>query len=152
VACNRSFRRQPWYDRYKTNRLRGKTYESERDFALRVPRCSRVKKHEYLKPHCANCDQNKESLKNELSRCDDVQFVFCGFETTQDTKFSDKATEHLPILVYLQQFCTACETQDDMHMDCARCGRRLHSFFEDPVGDLLSYCANPDPGVKTSWR
>jgi hypothetical protein len=71
--------------------------------------------------------------------------VFYDFETTQDTKFSDKATAHIPMLVCLQQFCTACKMQDDIDMDCAHCSRRLHSFFEDTVGDLLSYLCEPRP-------
>jgi len=104
-----------------------------------------------FKPYCANCRQNKETghfcylqpLKNELPR-GDVLFVFYDFVTTQDTKFSDKATVHIPMLVCLQQFCTDCEMQDDIDMDCARC-RRRHSFFEDPVGDLLSYLCEPRP-------
>jgi len=84
-----------------------------------------------------------QPLKNELPRSDDVLFVFYDFETTQDTKFSDNATVHIPILVSLQQFCTACGLQADIDMDCVRCGRRRHSFFEDPVGDLLSYLCEP---------
>jgi len=86
-------------------------------------------------------------LKNKLPRRDDVLFVFYDFETTQDTKFSDKANVHIPMLVCLQQFCTACEMQDDIDVDCELCGRRRHSFFEDPVGDLLSYLCEPRP-----WR
>jgi len=74
-------------------------------------------KHEFFKPYCKNCDQNKEvghfcyikPLKMELPRSDEVLFVFYDFETTQDTKFSDKANVHIPMLVYLQQFFTACE-------------------------------------------
>jgi hypothetical protein len=71
--------------------------------------------------------------------------VFYDFETTQDTKFSDNATEHVPILVCLQQFCTACEMQNDIDKDCERCGTRRHSFYEDPVGDLLSYLCESRP-------
>ena len=33
--------------------------------------------------------------------------------------------------------------QDDYEQDCARCGKRQHSFFEDPVGDLLPYLCEP---------
>ena len=69
------------------------------------------KKHECFKPYCKNCDQNKvghfcymKPLKNELPRCEGVLFVFYDFETTQDTKFSDKANVHIPMLVCLQQF------------------------------------------------
>jgi len=77
-------------------------------------------------------------LKNELPRSDDVLFVFYDFETSKDTKFSENDTEHISILVCAQQFFTACGMQDDTEMDCDRCGRRLHSFYDDPVGDLLS--------------
>ena len=70
------------------------------------------KKHERFKPYCKNCDQNEvghfcymKPLKNELPRSD-VLFVSYDFKTTQDTKFSDKANAHIPMLVCLQQFCT----------------------------------------------
>ena len=65
------------------------------------------------------------------------------FETTQDTKFSDSATEHIPNLVCLQQFCARCEMQPDISVDCERCGKRRHSFYDEHVGDLLSYLCAP---------
>jgi hypothetical protein len=77
-------------------------------------------------------------LKNELPSSDDVLFVFYEFESTQDSKISDSATVHIPNLVCLQQFCTLCEMQSDIDIDCERCRKRKHSFFDDPVGDLLS--------------
>jgi len=47
-----------------------------------------------------------QPLKNELPRSDDVLFVLYDFETKQDTKFSENAAEHIPILVCAQQFCS----------------------------------------------
>ena len=66
-----------------------------------------LKKHECFKPFCANCNPNKEvghmcymrPLKNELPRDDDVLFVFYDFETTQEERYSDVATKHVPNLV-----------------------------------------------------
>ena len=118
------------------------------------------KKYERFKPRCKNCDQNKEvghfcymkPLKNELPRSDDVLFVFYDFETTQNKKFSFKANVHIPMFVCLQQFCTACEMQDDIEVEFERCGRRRHSFFEDLVGTWYLISANLDLGVKRSWR
>jgi len=89
-----------------------------------------------------------QALKNELPSTDNVLFVFYDFETTQDTKISDTAKLHVPILVCFKQFCTACEMQDDYEQDFERCGKRQHSFFEDPVGDLLSYLCEPRPWCK----
>jgi hypothetical protein len=86
-----------------------------------------------------------QQLKNELPRSDNVFFVFYDFETTQHTKFSENATDHIPNLVCVQQFCSVCEIQDDIDIDCERCGKRRHSFFDDPVGDLLSYLCEPRP-------
>ena len=74
---------------------------------------------------------------------DVVLYVFYDFGTTQDAKINESARLHVPILVCLQQFCTACEMQDDDKQDCSRCGKRRHSFFEDPVDDLLSYLCEP---------
>jgi hypothetical protein len=82
-------------------------------------------------------------LKNVVPRSDDVFFVVYDFETTQDTKFVSVATLHAPNLVCLQQFCTQCEQQPDIDVDCLRCGKRRHSFFEYPVGDLLTYLCKP---------
>jgi len=84
-------------------------------------------------------------LKKELPHSDDVLFVFYDFQTTQDTKFSENATQHIPILVRVQQFCKSFETLDDLETDCDRCGRKRHSFSDDPVGDLLSYLCEPPP-------
>jgi len=76
-------------------------------------------------------------LSNELPRSDDVLFVVYDFETTQDTKISDSATVHIPNLVCLQKFCSLCEMQPDIDVDCEHYGKRKHSFFDDPIGDLL---------------
>ena len=89
-----------------------------------------------------------QPLKNEVPSAEDVLFVFYDFETSQDTKISETEKLHESILVCLQQFCTACDMQDDYQQDCVRCGKRQHSFFEDPVGDLLSYLCEPRPWCK----
>jgi len=82
-------------------------------------------------------------LSNELPSGDNVLFVFYDFETTQDTRISDSATVHVSNFVCLQQFRSLCEMQPNIDVDCGRCGMRNHSFFDDPVGDLLSYLCEP---------
>jgi hypothetical protein len=108
-SCNRTFRSQTCFDRHKTNNLRGKkktVCERKRN----CPECGLFlsrKQHECFKTYCKNCNANKEvghlccmkPLQNELPRSDDVLFVFYDFETTQDTKFVDMATLHVPNLV-----------------------------------------------------
>jgi len=64
-----------------------------------------------------------------------VLFVFYDFETTQDTKYSDSATVHVQNLVCLQQFCSKFEIIQDINIECERCGRRKHTFWDNPVGD-----------------
>ena len=108
-------------------------------------------KHECFKPFCNQCQQNREighlcymkPLVNVLPKSDNVLFVYYDFQTTQDTKFSHSATEQIPNLVCLQQFCARCEIQPDISGDCERCGKRRHSFYDEPVGDLLSYLCAP---------
>jgi hypothetical protein len=58
-----------------------------------------------------------QPLKNDLPRSDNVLFVFYDFETTQDTKFSENATEYIPNLVCVQQFCSVCQMKDDIDID-----------------------------------
>ena len=85
------------------------------------------------------------TLKNELPRSDNVLFVFYDFETTQDTKVTESATLHVPKLVCLQEYCSRCEMLPELDEDCERCGRRQHTFWDYPIGDLLSYLCEPRP-------
>ena len=68
---------------------------------------------------------------------DKVLYVFYDFETTQNTEYTAEAKLHVPNLVCVQQFYSRCEDAGDG--DCVQCGTRKHSFWQDPVGDLLSY-------------
>ena len=84
-------------------------------------------------------------LKKVLpSAGDKVLYVFYDFETTQNKWYSDKTTLHVPDLVCLQQFCSRCEYAEDAG-DCVTCGKREHSFWADPVGDMLAYRCKPRP-------
>jgi hypothetical protein len=109
------------------------------------------KNHECNRHYCRTCGQNREVghlcymmlLKNKLLPGDKVLFIFYDFEATQNTRYSEKAIVHEPNLVCLQQFCSECESMEDIQQDCLRCGKRKHSFWNDPVGDLLSYMCKP---------
>jgi hypothetical protein len=56
------------------------------------------------------------------------------------SRFSEKATLHVPNLVCVKQFCSRCENIADVEEDCELCDRRQHSFWEHPVGDLAYLC------------
>jgi len=143
--CNRTFRSQACFDKHKTNKLKkDKTVcEQNRNCAKCNGLLDPTRKHECFKSFCDNCQKNREyghlCYSEQLPKSDDVLFVFYDFETTQDTRISDSATLNVPNLVCLQQFCSQCEMQADIDTDCEGCGRRRHSFWEDPVGDLLSH-------------
>jgi hypothetical protein len=104
TECNRQFRSRACFDKHKTNMLKGKPVCERKRNCTACNKFITDKKHECFKVYCRNCNQNKEvnhfcyiqPLKNELPRSDDVLFVFYDFETSQDTKFSDNATEHVP--------------------------------------------------------
>ena len=88
-------------------------------------------------------------LKDDLpDACDKVLYVFYDFETTQNTSYSDKATIHIPNLVFVQQFCSCCKGAESCG-DCLRCGKRKHSFWDDTLGELLLYLREPRPWVNT---
>jgi hypothetical protein len=84
-------------------------------------------------------------LKNELPPDHKDLFVFYDFETTKDSVYSETAKEHVPNLVCLQQFCSSCENIVDIEIYCLQCKQRKHAFWEDPVGDLLTYICKPRP-------
>jgi hypothetical protein len=48
----------------------------------------------------------------------------------------------------VKQFCAKCEEIEDGSIDCDRCGRRRHSFWNDPVEDLLNYLCEPRPWAR----
>jgi desulfoferrodoxin (superoxide reductase-like protein) len=92
-----------------------------------------------------------QPLKNELPRSDDVLFVFYDFETTQDTKFSENATQHIPILVCIQQFCSICEMQEDKETDLnVVVGDAIHSMTTRSAIYYIIF-ANLDLGAIESW-
>ena len=68
-----------------------------------------------------------------------VLYVFYDFQPTKDTKRSDTSNEHVPNLVNLQKFYFQCENLWDIEQDFIQCDKRMHSFWDDPVGDMLSY-------------
>ena len=77
-----------------------------------------------------------QPLKNVLPPSDGVLYLFYDFETPQITRYSDTAKVHVPNLVCIQQFCSCYEIIDDVEQDCEQCGRRKHSFWDEPVGDI----------------
>jgi hypothetical protein len=92
-----------------------------------------------------------QPLKNELLRSDDVLFVFYEFETTQVTKFSETVNEHIPILVCVQHFCSACEMQDDIELIASVVvGNAVHfTTIQSAIYYLIF--ANLDLGAIKSW-
>jgi len=75
---------------------------------------------------------------------DKVLYLFYDFETTQNTKYSDKSTSPVPDLVCVQQDCSHWEDAEGCG-DCIRCGQRQHSFWDDPVVDMLTSLCKPRP-------
>ena len=54
-----------------------------------------------------------QPMKNVLQLSDGVLYVFYDFNTTQNTRYSETAKEHVPYLVCIQQFCSLCEGIND---------------------------------------
>jgi len=109
--------------------------------------------HECNERFCANTKENKDvghlcfmrPLKDVLpSAGDKVLYVFYDFKTTQNKRYTDKATLHVPDLVCVQQFSSQCEDVED-YGDCVWCGNTMHSFWDDPVRDLHIYLCEPRP-------
>jgi hypothetical protein len=86
-----------------------------------------------------------QPLKNMLPSGDRILYVFYDFNTTQNTRYSNTARLHVLNLVCIQQFCSLCESSDDINQDCKQCGKRRHAFWEDPVGDMINYLRESRP-------
>ena len=86
-----------------------------------------------------------QPLKNVLLSSDGVLY---DFETTQNTRYSETAKEHVCNVVCVRQFCWRCEGIDDCDCDCERFGVRKHAFWKNPVGDLHTYLCEPRTWVR----
>jgi hypothetical protein len=66
-------------------------------------------------------------------------YIFFDMECTQDPEKFDASFENVPNLVCVQQMCSKCEAVDDVNVDCEQCGKRVHTFWHDPVGKFIDY-------------
>ena len=105
--CNRNFRSRSCFANHKKH---GKKCFCDRKRCWKT--CGGLitrRQHECKKTNCQNCNENKEiwqqffmkPLQNLLPVSKRVLFVFYDSETTQNTKYSDSATVHVPNLVCL---------------------------------------------------
>jgi hypothetical protein len=76
-----------------------------------------------------------------------VLYVFYDFETTQNTACSETSFLNVPSIVCVQQLCAVSENETDIDMRCVRCGLRGHSFWTDPVGELITYLRETRPSA-----
>lgn len=74
-----------------------------------------------------------QSMKNVLPSNEGVLYEFYDF---RPHRIHEYPKEHVPDLVFIQQFCTRCEGFEDCKPDCERCGTRKHAFWDDHVGDI----------------
>jgi len=72
-------------------------------------------------------------------------YVFFDTEVTQDLEKRDGSFEHIPNLIYAQQMCSKCEAVDDISVDYKQCGKRIHVFWQDPVGKFIDYLRQSRP-------
>jgi hypothetical protein len=150
-ACNRHFRSASCFENHK-KRMMG-WHRNKKTVCKLKRNCSVCnypiiprEKHECYKRYCKNCNQNMPAghlcymvpLSDAIAPCNRVLYILYDFEATQDTRYNEKATEHVPNLVSVQQFCSQCEDVADIDQDCPQCGKCKHSFWEDQVGDLLT--------------
>ena len=110
--------------------------------------------HEGNTRFCGNCKEKKEighlcyirPLRNALPPANGkVLYVFYDFETIQNTEYTDFDMLHVLNIVCVQYFSSRYEEGEDLEGDCVRRGKKKHSFWQDYVGDLLTYLTEPRP-------
>ena len=124
--CNRHFMSQICYDNHK-KKTQGKLQKKNSTCQLRkcCGTCGALIAHTKHKWFCATCYENKEvghlcfmrPLENMSTSSEHLLYLFFDFETTRDTKRSDKSNEHVRNLVCLQQFFSKCDNVSDNEQD-----------------------------------
>jgi hypothetical protein len=126
--CNRHFRSQTCFDNHKQTRANKKSVCERKRICESCGGLVTRDGHECNRRYCATCGQHRETghlcfikpLQNEPVSTEKVLYVFYDFEPTQDAKQSEKATVHVPNLVCVQQFCSQCESIEDVEQDCSQ--------------------------------
>jgi hypothetical protein len=106
--------------------------------------------HNCYKKYCSNCSKMIETghlcymapFVDRAPSSDRVLYVFYDFETTQNTACSETSFLHVPNLVCVQQLC---ENETDIDVRFVTCGVRRHSFWTDPVVELITYLHETRP-------
>jgi len=70
---------------------------------------------------------------------DKFLYVLFDTESTQDFEKRDGYFEHVPKRLCAQQMSSKCEAVDDLSVNCEQCGKRVHAFWQDPVGKFIDY-------------
>jgi hypothetical protein len=144
--CDRHFRSRVNFNNHKLMKLGGtkKTLCAGKRYCAKCGALITHHKHECKKIYCKTCERKREighpcyvaPLKNNRPPSERVLYVFYDFEKTQNLRYTQTATLHIPNLVCIQQFCVRCESETDVTEDCFQCGKRKHWFWEDPLGDI----------------
>ena len=72
--------------------------------------------------------------------------TFCLFFITlklRKTRDCLSPRQFIFLISYVFSISAVCENDPDIDAACVRCGKRKHAFWDDPVGDLLSYLCKP---------
>jgi len=64
-----------------------------------------------------------KSLKDVLPAGDKVLYVFYDFDTAHYTRYSERATLHLPNLLCVQQFCSRWSDVEDARVNACNAAR-----------------------------
>ena len=151
--CNRHFRIRTYFANHKQSTAKRKSVCERKRYSATCGLLVIADGHECNKRYCAHCYRNRDvghlfymsPLKDLIPDvCDKILYEFYDIETTKNTRYPDKATIHVPNLVCVQQYCSKCEVVEDCG-DCVRCGKRKHSFCDDPVRELLLFLREPRP-------
>jgi len=159
AQCNRHFRSQAGFKNNNQITSKNKSIcERKRSCGT----CGVLKssnKHECSKRYCDTCKQNREV--GHLCYMRSLKDVLPAKQTRQCTYFMILRTPKISCIPTRRKLMcpTSSVTNSSvrgvrrwMMTDCERCGKRRHSFCDDPVGDLLTYLCEPRPWAKKLGR
>jgi len=70
-----------------------------------------------------------------------IKYLYVFFDTkcTEDLEKYDGSFEHVTNLICAQKMCSKCETLDDVNVNCEQCGKRVHTFWQDPLRKFIDF-------------
>jgi hypothetical protein len=152
ATCNRWFLIEECFQNHLILKVKGKLVCQWRQVCRN---CSYFvtfdSKHECFKKFCTYCNKKQPSGHScyvavlKPSKLSNKYFTFSLIRSAHKTLKSVMGLLSMYRTSYVLSRCSKRVNVDDVNVDCEQCGKRVHTFWQDPVGKFIDYFRQSRP-------